>query len=50
MKVPQEMAFDSETIETLKAALDATWASLPSDQQQAGSRALLAKRILNLAA
>jgi len=42
--------FDPETIELMRSALDAAWASLTPQQQASVSRTLLAQRILRAAA
>jgi hypothetical protein len=42
--------FDPETIELMRSALDAAWASLTPEQQASVSRSLLAQRILRAAA
>lgn len=43
-------AFDPETIQTLRLALDQAWDSLPADERPFTSKSLLAQRILTLAA
>jgi hypothetical protein len=42
--------FDPETIELMRSALDAAWASLTPEQQAGVSRTVLAQRILRAAA
>jgi hypothetical protein len=42
--------FDPETIELMRSALDAAWASLTAKQQASVSRIVLAERILRAAA
>jgi len=42
--------FDPETIELMRSALDAAWASLTAEQQASVSRTFLAERILRATA
>lgn len=46
----QYRVFDPETIDLMRSALDAAWASLSPEQQASMSRTILAERILNAAA
>jgi hypothetical protein len=50
MKTMEGGAYDPETIELLRAVLDAAWNSLGAKEQAQSSKCLLAERILHLAA
>jgi hypothetical protein len=50
MRSKQPVCYDPETISLLRRAVDDAWDSLHPLQKEFTSRALLAERILNLAA
>ena len=50
MSFTENGSFDAETITLLKVALDQAWANLSPEQQAYISKAVLAERILMLAA